>query len=440
MKRQLTYENLFLLALIAASSLVRYWASQISPYETGFYEHLYSPARDLIHYGKIPIRYCEALPFISSYGPALIYLYAPFLLVINGLKSLIFFSIFLEGASIYLLYRIGRDFYSRSVGFFMTILYTLSFFVISSAGNYVNGYLMTPFFLFFIYFLFKVKIERRAAYFVALFLSSSVLLQTHWSAFIIIPILLIILFQRARREIFYKWIGMFGFILVLFPVILNVLLAFNPRVFGIGLGDKISASAVSERIRDHGGPDGFFRSFEDVIPGENEKDRARLAPGWRYRKIIDLWNVYRNDVYFYPYMVRMVRHEAFGLAGIIFFLCLNALGVGWGIFCAFGVLRDLKKISWNKELIWAALFFGELLLLLIDPHPQPYHFSVINIITIASVSVMLGRIWGGGSDVRSNIHRAARRVVVIFLVTFICAVNLHASYDDIMVRQVRTLF
>jgi len=438
LKRQVAFETLYLLVLIIASSLVRYWACQTSPYETTFYKHLYIPARDLIHNGIIPIRYSSAVPFIGSYGPALIYLYAPFFLVINGLKSLVFFSIFLEGASIYLLYRIGRDFYSRSVGFFMTILYALSFFVISSAGNYINGYLMRPFFLLFLYFLFKVKVEGRTAYFVALFLSASVLLQTHWSAFIIVPILLILLFQRAGPGAFCKWIGIFGFILVLFPVVLNVLLAFNPRVFGVGLGDKICASAVGQRIRDHGGPDDFFGSFEDVIPEENEMDRAGLTSEGCRGKIVDLWNVYRYDVYFFTYM-----HETFGSAGsagIIFFLCLNAFGVGFGIFRAYGVLRELKKTSWNRELIWTALFFGELLLLLIDPHPQNYHFSAIHIITIALVSVMLGQIWEGGPDGQPNLHRAASRVAVIFIVTLVCALNLHASYDEIMVRQVRTFF
>ena len=382
MRRWISFDTLLIPVLIITSSVVRYYTNQAS-YWHGHFKHLYQPTYALIHEGQFPLTYSYDVPLFISYGPALIYLFAPFLLIFKKLEALIFFSIVLEGAAIYLFYRIGKDFYSRTAGVIASLLYGFSFFVIIGAGDFSNGYLQSPFFLLFVYFLFQAKIFKRPRYLVALFITSAILLQIHLSAFIIIPFLIVILFQRSKREAGYKWIGIVGLILLFMPYILHCVLR-DPGEF------RIAYDHLLYELKSSGG-----MGWDSLVHQVPIACRSLLPPckGW-------------------------------SKAVIVFY--------GLGIFSTFlFAVRDIAKqrtVSWTKEIIWVCLILGAVALLGLYESRALYHYTNINIIIIAMMSSALGRIWDRGNHGRKCFFKGPGRIGLCIAVISICAINLHASY------------
>lgn len=384
MRRLFTFGNLFPVAIIVASSLVRYYTIHASHWHC-HYNFLYDPAYELVQNGQIPLSFSVGVPLLVSYGPALIYLFAPFLLVFKKMEALIYFSIVLEAAAIFLVYRIGKDFYSRAVGIMACLLYSLSYFVVTSAGDFSNGYLQSPFFLLFIYSLLKLKISLNPRYAVLFFLASAILLQTHLSAFIIIPVLAIVVFQRSKREAGYKWVGLVLLALSFVPYIIYCLER-DPGIFRI----------YSDRL--------LIELKETAFRGKARWDHfgeiAQIFLGWD--KAIYGWNK----------------------AIFLFYL--------FGIFSTFsGALRDivnLRKTSWTREIILAALLSFSMAFLLIHGRGGFYHYVNINILMIIMLSSTLGNLWR--PDVKDGFGRIQgyRKLGALTMFILILAVNANASY------------
>ncbi len=407
MRRLLTFESLAIAALIVVASLIRYHMNQVCIWDAHFY-HLYSAAGKLIHFKSVPLYFQEIGPLYIPYGPCLVYLYAPFLLIFRGLRSLIWFSIFLEGLSIYFFYRIGRDFYSRAAGMIAALLYACSYFVISSAGDFSNGYFSSLFFLLFVYSILQVEIAERPRYLVALFLSSAILLQIHLSAYVIIPLLTIFMVKKTRNGAPYKRAGLFLFLLAFAPLLLHFIL------HGSELFEEISGSIM---LLSSGG-------------GQSE-----LTSGGPIRKI---WDSYQQAILFcnfiYDKTIRPVRLFSADIElsrGEWFLLGLN-------IICTLSVIisaarnlvrniRGRRTLLGDREILWASFLPCILLLFLASPYFQDYHFTLLNIVTIGMISVTLGRMWGLGAPGRAKVYSMLRRGAVLFLVLLVCALNGRAA-------------
>lgn len=393
MKRSLSIERLWIIFLIVASGLARYYMSMITPWDAHFYK-LYEPAYDLIHSGLLPVRLSEMGPINFPYGPALIYLLAPFRLIVQGPEALIQFWIVCEGAAIYLFYRLGRDFYSGPVGLMAGLLYGVSSFALSSAGDFTSAHFSSPFFLLFLYALFQVKIAGRPGYLPAFFIASAILLQTHLSAFIIIPLVLVVLFQRRKGEALYKWIG------------LSVLAA-------------IFAPYVIHCVRTYSGEVGMsLRAFANLAEGAG---RHRYGLGEQPSR---LWAGYLDFVFgFLPGEGSTRKVALHGLLG------LNAVGLAWGGLCTLQDLGRQRAAHWSKALVWTFLFVEAAGLALMTPILQAYHFTILNILTIGLVSIALGRVLEWSEAEGKGRGRAFGKMAVIILVLLAAAVNVKGSVD-----------
>ena len=393
MKRSLPNERLWIIFLIAASGLARHYMCRITPWDAHFYK-IYEPAYDLVHSGLLPVRLSEMGPINFPYGPALIYLLAPFRLIVQGPEALIHFSIVCEGAAIYLFYRLGRDFYSGPVGLMAALLYGVSSFAFSIAGDFSSPYFSSPFFMLFLYSLFQVKIAGRSGYLPVFFIASAILLQTHLSAFIIIPLVLIVIFQRREGESLYKWIG------------ISVLAA-------------IFAPYVIHCVRTYSGEAGMsLRAFVNLAEGAG---RHRYGPGEQAGR---LWIGYLDFVFGFLSGESSIRKVSLHLL-----LGLNVLGLVWGII---NTLRDMGKqraVRWSKALVWTFLFVEAAGLALVTPILQPYHFTILNILTTGLVCIALGRAWGWSEAGGEGWGRAFGKMAVIILVLLAAGANVKGSVD-----------
>lgn len=420
MRRRLTFEILVLAALIIAASLLRYHMNLISQWNAHFYR-LYNTAHELIHLKSIPLDFIQMGPLAIPYGPALVYLYAPFLLIFRGLRSLICFSIFFEGLSIYFFYRIGRDFYSRAAGMIAALLYASSYFVISSAGDFSAGYFTSLFFLLFIYSIFQVESEGRPRYLVLLFLSSAILLQIHLSAYIILPLLLIFLWRKNKKSGKYKRMGLVLFLLAFVPLLLHFILH-GPELF-----EEISGSIVH------------------LFSGGGQNELTRGGP---IRKI---WDSYQQAILFCNFIhdgtiqpVRMfsaiieLSWDEWFLLGLHIFCTLAVMG-----FAARNIVRNRRcrrSLLGDREILWASFLPCILFLFLVSPYFQDYHFTLLNIVTIGMISVTFDRVWGQGGSRRANVYSMLKRGAVLFLVLLVCALNVRAAVKRVHRRDVeRTL-
>jgi len=393
LKRSLHIESLWIIFLIAASGLVRYYMSMITPWDAHFYK-LYEPAYDLIHSGMLPVRLSEMGPINFPYGPALIYLLAPFRLIAQGPEALIHFSIVCEGAAIYLFYRLGRDFYSGPVGLMAGLLYGVSAFALSSAGDFSSPYFASPFFLLFLYSLFQVKIAGRPGFLPVFFVASAVLLQTHLSAFIIIPLVLIVLFQRRKSEALYKWIGLSVIAVIFAPYVIHC-------------------------VRTYSGEAGMsLRAFANLAEGAGRHGYGLGEQAGR------LWTGTMDFVFGF-----LAAESPIRMAALCTLLGMNAAGLVWGVV---GTLRDLgrqRAVRWSKALIWTFLFIEAAGIALVTPILQPYHFTIMNILLTGLVCIALGRVWEWSEAGGEGKGRALGKAAVIILVILAAAVNVKGAVD-----------
>lgn len=425
MKKLVNSENFFILGLVAVASLIRYFMNLTCRWDAHFYL-LYLPTSELIQLGRFPLHFEQMGSLYIPYGPALVYMYAPFLLIFRGLQSLIYFSILLEGISIYLFYRIGRDFYSRAVGMTAAILYAFSCFVISSAGNFSNGYFSSPFFLLFVYALFQVKFADRPRYLVIFFISSAILLQIHLSAYIIIPLLSIVAMERTEKGTRYKRTGLLLFLLFFSPLCLYFLLN------GFDILEQVSSAIV--RLFSGGG------YGEITVWGQ-------MRSLWvRYQQVILFSSPFiektDHSINLFSATLSISRDEWFMLGLNILCIFLSML---FALKMFFRDVRREKRVLWNKEIIWASLLLCALALLLATPLLLDYHFTLINIITIAMVSTIFGRIWGAAKPAGEEAGRgipstALRRGAVFILIILVCAVNLNAARERVRWQGMNSMF
>lgn len=120
------------------------------------------------------------------------------LLVYKNLYSMVVFFTLLNIASVFICYKIGKDFFNEKVGIISSCLFSVSpFSVLFLRGTLFNSYILPLFVSLFFYFLLSFALKQKTSSFIPacifLFLST----QIHPSAYGFIPVVVIFMFVRG---------------------------------------------------------------------------------------------------------------------------------------------------------------------------------------------------------------------------------------------------
>lgn len=144
----------------------------------------------------------QALGSLGHYGPALLYFLMPFGLFSRSPLVVLFALALLSICSVYLVYRIGKDFFSRDVGLFAAMLYSFSWFALVADRRGLNTD-FTPFFGILMFYLICRVMRGKRRSIPIIFFCAAMLLQLHFTAFAAVPmafILLGVMFFRDTKK------------------------------------------------------------------------------------------------------------------------------------------------------------------------------------------------------------------------------------------------
>lgn len=165
----------------------------------GHTEALINMTYDLVYRGIYPAHYLMINNF-GHYGPLLIYIFAPVMALTKNPYSIFLFTIILQLAASYLLYRLIGDFFGRRGALLAVILYSFSFFSLTHSRLPSPESLLPFFVLLFLYSLFAIKLKGGAFYYVTLFASCAAFLQIHITAFPLALLLPVPFIARPNRR------------------------------------------------------------------------------------------------------------------------------------------------------------------------------------------------------------------------------------------------
>lgn len=203
-----------LLGVIALAFFMRFWPVGYTHFE-GHGQEIPTLAYRFIHTGVPPLFGYSFFQFYGHYGPAPVYLYLPFALISTSPLMAVFFSVGLSTIAVYVLYRIGRDFFTPLVGWIAALLYASSHFSGVVSRMPVTANLSPVFITLYLYSILALLKERRTLYYVLLFGSMGIILQLHIAEFIIFLLLLPALILGVRPNRKSLAVGM-GVLLLLF--------------------------------------------------------------------------------------------------------------------------------------------------------------------------------------------------------------------------------
>ncbi len=205
-------------------------------------------------------------------GPAYYYILAPFSIIsgyspVGGAVMTALFAL----ASVFLMYKVGRLYFSPEAGLFSALVYATSFLVILHARWPWNLNIL-PFFVLLMIYAFGVlliskKKKRKSVWFIVFFASLGIAIQLHSTAFLLF-LIFGILWLWLRPRVGWGWaypIGIGAFFLVNIPMIFHeltsgfantrgaILWLTSPRSGGFNI-----IEAAKENIRNFGS---FFDAF-----------------------------------------------------------------------------------------------------------------------------------------------------------------------------------
>ena len=167
----------------------------------GHTEALINLTYELVHGGKSSAHFLPLGNF-GHYGPLLLYLFAPVMILTKNPYSVFVFTIVLHLAATYLLYRLIADFFGRGGALMAAALYAFSFYSLAHSRLPSPENLLPFFVLLFLYSLFAVKLKENPLYYVTLFASMAAFLQIHITAFPLVLLLAPLFLSRPP----VKWV------------------------------------------------------------------------------------------------------------------------------------------------------------------------------------------------------------------------------------------
>ena len=155
-------------------------------------------------------------------GPIYYYFTAPFLWLWNFNPTgpavmVVLFSL----ATVYLIYRLGNDYFDESVGLVAALLYSVSRLTIIYGRSSWNPNIVPFFAILLVFSLMRTFIDRRFKFLILAGLSLGCLIQLHYITFMFLPIILVIFLRfRGKIPLKYYFYGFISFIIAYSPFIL----------------------------------------------------------------------------------------------------------------------------------------------------------------------------------------------------------------------------
>jgi len=200
-------------------------------------------------------------------GPIYYYFMAPFLWLFNYNPVGPAIMVALFGiATVWLIYRVGKEFFGTSVGLIASGLYAISPLVITYSRSSWNPNLMPFFSLLILYFIYKAVRKNSAKLFILSGFLFGIAMQLHYLTLflgvIICAYILLYRFVYSKNNLFSKIIRQYLFILLGFIIGWSPFLAFEIRH---GFKNIISIFNFIFNPRDAGGNIHFFETVGNVF-------------------------------------------------------------------------------------------------------------------------------------------------------------------------------
>jgi 4-amino-4-deoxy-L-arabinose transferase-like glycosyltransferase len=156
-------------------------------------------------------------------GPIYYYFMLPFLWLfrLDPVGPAVMVALF-GVATVFLVYKVGKDFFGQSAGFSAALLYALSPLAIAYSRSSWNPNLMPFFSLLIIYFLWRTVVAKRPGYLFIVGFLFGIALQLHYLAtfLMIIATLYLLFFLPGFKYLKYYLLGLGGFLLGWLPFLL----------------------------------------------------------------------------------------------------------------------------------------------------------------------------------------------------------------------------
>lgn len=233
MKYSKLFHILLLLGIIVLAAYLRLW--RISEYMT----FLGDEGRDVLTVKRIIVdhKFTTLGPTASVggffLGPAYYYFMVPFLWLwkLDPTGPAVMVALF-GIATVYLVYRVGRELFGEWAGLIASALYAVSPIVIAYSRSSWNPNLVPFFSLLLVYALWQAVVHNRwfSLFWVGLFIGVGV--QLHYLFLYLIPVAVawFLLFGRSRRHLPYYILGIAGFIVGLSPFLIGEIVHHFPNI------------------------------------------------------------------------------------------------------------------------------------------------------------------------------------------------------------------
>lgn len=180
------------------------------------------------------------------FGPFYYYFLAiPYFLGAGNYKiAIIFFSV-IGTLNIYLLYRVGREYFGERIGLVSAALYSFSFYMITVDNFPWNAYSLPLFILLSLFSISQIN-KGKSAYVILLGVSTGLAIQLHGTAFILLPLIFLLL---AYKKISIKYLitGLIILAVLLFPYIIQI-----NEIAGIFIKPKLVNCNLIDWLKNHG--------------------------------------------------------------------------------------------------------------------------------------------------------------------------------------------
>lgn len=407
-KVRLSKGEWLILLVVALAFFMRLWPVGYVFYG-GHSAEISDAAYKFIHEGRILLYGYTNLNYYGQYGPAPYYLFTLFALFSTSPFSVVFCTILLGTVTTYVLYRIGRDFWNRSVGLIVALLWAASHFSVVTSRQPHSGNIAPLFISLFFYALLALVRGKSARYYVLLFFSLGMILQIHVTAFPVLLLVIPALFLGMPRS--WKWILVGCCILVIL---------FGPYLYA----EVNNRFAETLKVLD-----GFsaLRGAEKTTTFLSDSAQYLFSYANPFERYPDtnpfLQNIKNRENYFCKDLSQYSRFAGFmGRAlrttSTIAWLLFLPLPL---IFC-FWLVRQRKKlgsIEFNGSVLLLIWFFSSVLLQSLLPWHQPYYLHSLFISTILLWAVG----WGWLLPSLAGRYKQATRLFALLFVLTLVIVN-----------------
>ncbi len=182
-----------ILLVVALAFLLRIWPLGYMAY-AGEANRISFITYDFIHEGKIPRYGYDNWNFYGHYGPMPYYIFSFFSLLSTAPFSPVLLTILLSTVTTYVLYRIGKDFWDKRVGFIAALLWATSHLSVITSRTAFTVNIAPVFVSLFFYSLLVLLHKKKSAYYVLLFLLAGIILQIHITVFTVLLLVIPALF------------------------------------------------------------------------------------------------------------------------------------------------------------------------------------------------------------------------------------------------------